>query len=91
MKVTRRRSTLEDIDVSLELVNLAYEPESRWKVEKRTTVEELSRIIPDQDLHAETQDYKIVLVLVAEEGEDISMAPAIAQQSRIVGHIWYDF
>lgn len=91
MKVTRRRATAEDLEVNLELINQAYKPEGRWKVEERRTNEkELSRLIADQDLHPETQNHQILLVLVADEGEDVSLLPESAQKSRIVAHIRYD-
>lgn len=92
MKVTRRRANLEDLEVNLELINQAYKPEGRWKVEeRRTTAPELSKLIPDQDLHLDTQNHQILLVLVADEGEDVSLLPEMAQKSRIVAHVRYDF
>ena len=90
MKVTSRRATVSDIDVLLELVNLAYKPEGRWKVEeKRTSHKELSRLIPDQDLKPDTLDYQILLVVLADDSEDLSCLPESAVKSRIVGHIRY--
>lgn len=92
MKVTRRRATLDDLEVNLELINQAYKPEGRWKVEeRRTTAKELTKLIPDQNLHPDTQNHQILLVFVADEGEDVSLLPEMAQKSRIVAHVRYDF
>lgn len=90
MKVSRRRANLDDLDVVLDLVNLAYKHEERWKVEPRTSASELSRLLPDQNVHPETLNYQCLLLLIADEYEDISLLPEIAKKSRIVGHIRYD-
>lgn len=91
MRVHRRRATLADIDVLLELINQAYKHEGRWKVEeRRTSLKELTRLLPDQEFHPQTNSYQVLLVVVAEDDEDISDAPAIAHSSRILGHIRYE-
>jgi ribosomal protein S18 acetylase RimI-like enzyme len=91
MQVTGRRAVLSDIDVVLELVNLAYKPEGRWKVEeKRTSLKELSLLIPAQDPDPETLNYQILWVILADDSENLSSLPEAASKSRIVGHIRYD-
>lgn len=90
MQVTRRRATIDDADVLLDLINTAYKHEGKWKVDdKRTSAKELARLLPDQDLHPDSGDYQVLMVLVADDGEDISILPEIASKSRIVGHIRY--
>lgn len=89
MKVTSRRAVIEDAEVLLELINAAYEHERKWKVGDRTSLAELNKIIPNQSLDSETGDYQVLLVMVADESEDLSSIPPIAMPSRIVGHIRY--
>jgi hypothetical protein len=91
MKVTPRRAVIEDAEVLLELINAAYKHEGKWKVEeKRTSLKELTRLIPAQDVDSETQEYQVLLVLVADTSEDISLLSESGQKSRIVGHVRYD-
>ena len=90
MKVTSRRAVVEDSEVLLELINAAYDHERKWKVENRTSLTELNKFIPNQTLDSETGDYQVLLVMVADESEDLSSIPTIAIPSRIVGHIRYD-
>jgi len=92
MKVTRRRASIEDVEVLLALINAAYKHEGKWKVEeKRTSATELCRLIPDQDSPSSSGDFQVLMVLLADEGEDVSCIPESAQYSRIVGHIRYVF
>jgi GNAT superfamily N-acetyltransferase len=87
MKVTARRAMIEDAEVLLELINAAYEHETKWKVGKRTSMSELQNIIPAQNVDPETHDYQILLVMVADDTEELSMLTESAASKRIVGHV----
>lgn len=90
MEVTRRRATLDDANVLLELINTAYKHEGKWKVDdRRTNASELSRLLPDQNVDPDGGDYQVMMVIVANEGEDLSKLPEVVLQRRIVGHVRY--